>query len=220
MWHARTVVREDRLGHEGGGLAGPLGHVLDDVLVDHQTIGLHQKRRIEDVDLGLAGGAHLVVVNLHGHPDLQHLGHHLRADILLGVVGRHREVAFLVAHLVAQVAAFLLPSGVPGRFPGVHRVIGHVAVVAHLREPGGVEDEELGFRAPVGSVGDAACEQVLLGIPGYPAGVLVIPVTSDRVLDEAVHHQGAPLEERIRVGGGGVGNQEHVRLFDGLESTD
>ena len=62
--HARAVVLEDRLGHERDRLAVLPGHVLDDVLVQHELVG-HREQRVEaHVDLGLAGGAHLVVLHL------------------------------------------------------------------------------------------------------------------------------------------------------------
>ena len=38
--------------------------VLDDVLEDHQVVGRLQQRAEAEVDLGLAGGAHLVVLHL------------------------------------------------------------------------------------------------------------------------------------------------------------
>jgi len=65
------------------------------------------------VDLGLAGGRHLVMLGLDHDPHLLHLEAHLGADVLLRVVRRNREVAFLVADLVAEVRAALAAPRVP-----------------------------------------------------------------------------------------------------------
>ena len=62
--HARAVVLEERLGHERDGVAGRVGDVLDDVLERHQVVGGLQQRAEPEVDLGLAGGADLVVLHL------------------------------------------------------------------------------------------------------------------------------------------------------------
>jgi predicted HAD superfamily Cof-like phosphohydrolase len=101
--HAAAVIREQRLGHERHGLAVLVGHVADDVLVQHHVVGrLHQLVEAL-VDFGLAAGGHFVVVALDVQPALDHGLHHLAAQILVMIRRRHREVAFLVARPVAQV---------------------------------------------------------------------------------------------------------------------
>ena len=55
------------------------------------------------VDLALAGRGHLVVLGLDVHAAVDHRLHHLVADVHQLVGRRHREVAFLVTQLVAQV---------------------------------------------------------------------------------------------------------------------
>ena len=78
------------------------------------TLVGHLDQRVEaHVDLGLAGGGDLVVVHLDGMPHSHHRQHHLGADILQRSVRRHREVAFLVARLVAEVGACSSAAGVP-----------------------------------------------------------------------------------------------------------
>jgi hypothetical protein len=61
--HARAVVADDRLRHEGGGLAVAVGDVLDHVLLQLQPVGaLHEGRELgADLHLRLR---HLVVVDL------------------------------------------------------------------------------------------------------------------------------------------------------------
>ncbi len=113
--HARAVVLEDRLRHERGRLAVGAGHVLHDVLVEHQLVGHAQQRVEAHVDLGLARGADLVVLDLD--LDAQPLEHedHLRAQVLEVVHRRDREVALLVAGLEPEVrllvaTEFQMPS--------------------------------------------------------------------------------------------------------------
>ena len=62
--HARAVVLEERLRHEGRREPGLIGDALDDVLVEHQLVGHRQQGVEAHVDLGLAGGADLVVLHL------------------------------------------------------------------------------------------------------------------------------------------------------------
>ena len=84
-------------------------------------------------------------------PQLDHGLHHLGAQVLIVIGGRNREIAFLVARPVAEVV--LLAAGIPAAFFGVDEVEAGVRV---LIEADVVEDEELGFRAEVGRVGEAA----------------------------------------------------------------
>ena len=145
--HAGAVVAEERLGHERRGLAVLLGDVLDDVLVHMHLVGhLHQAVEAH-VDLGLAGGGHFVVLSSTWMPTFSISMHHLGADVLLGVGGRHREVAFLVARLVAEVR-LLVAAGVPVAF-GASRCSSSRRA-EFVIEADVVEDEELGLGAEVG----------------------------------------------------------------------
>src|SRR6266446_1764296 len=56
--HARAVVPEQGLGHEGHRLAVAEGDVLDDVLEPQQLVGGPGERIEADVDLGLPRGRH------------------------------------------------------------------------------------------------------------------------------------------------------------------
>jgi len=87
--HARAVVLEDRLGHEGHGLSVPFRRVLGAVLVPHDVVRHLGQRREQHGHLGLSGGPHLVVVDLHLHAHALQRKHHLRADVLLTVHGRY-----------------------------------------------------------------------------------------------------------------------------------
>ena len=101
--HAGAVVAEDRLGHEGRGHTVAHRDVLDDVFVPGQPVGHFGQRLEAHVDFGLAGGGDFVMLFLDADADALHLEHHLGADVLQAVGGRHRKVAFLVLDLVAEV---------------------------------------------------------------------------------------------------------------------
>ena len=129
---------------------------------------------------------------------------------------RDREVALLVAGLVAEVR-LLVAARVPDALDRVDLVEGRPLV---LGESDVVEDEELRLRAEVDGVGDAGGLQVALGLEGHVAGVAGVALERDRVVHEAVEVQGLVLAEGVDDGGGGVREQEHVRLLDLLEPAD
>ena len=158
--HARAVVLEQRLRHERDRLAVAAGDVLDAVLVDHQLVAHLDDRAELHVDLGLAAGRHLVVLGLDLDAALLHLEAHLGADVLQRVHRRDREVALLVARLVAEVrtAGVLLAAGVPAALDRVEEV--EAAVRARL-EARRIEDEELGLGPEVDGVADARALQVV-----------------------------------------------------------
>jgi hypothetical protein len=87
-------------------LPSPSG-VLDDVLELHHVVAGVQQRVEPVVDLLLAGGAHLVVAALDLEADLLQVQADLVAEVGEVVDRRDREVAALVAGLVAAVAALL-----------------------------------------------------------------------------------------------------------------
>ena len=218
--HARAVVLEQRLGHEGDGLARGVRHVLHDVLVEHQLVG-HRRQRVEaHVDLGLAGGAHLVVLHLDRDAHLLQRHQHLRAEVLVLVHGRDGEVPLLVADLVAEVRRAVelrLAPGVPHALDRVEEVVARVLVLVEARR---VEDVELGLGPEVRGVGDAGAAEVVLRLLGDVARVAAVGLAGDRVLHEAVDVERLVLRERVDHRGVGIGDQEHVRLLDLLEPAD
>ena len=148
--HARAVVAEDRLRHEGDRLAVLPGGVLDEVLELHHVVrGLEQ--RVEAVvDLRLAGGADLVVGALDEQAGGLEVLHHLVAQVAVVVVRRDGEVAALEAGLVAEVVALL--ARVPPALDGVDVV---VALVGGGGVADVVEDVELGLGREERGVRDA-----------------------------------------------------------------
>ena len=94
---------------------------------------------------------------------------HLAAQVLKVIGGRDGEVAFLVARPVAEVVLFA--ARVPAAFIGIDEV---EAVLRLGIEANAIEDEELGFGAEEGLVGDAAAPQVHLGLDGDPARIALV----------------------------------------------
>ena len=168
------------------------------------------------VDLGLAGGGHLVVLDLDLDAEALHGEDHLGPQVLEVVGRRDREVPLLGTDLVAEVRSFV-GAGVPVPLDRVHLVEG-VALV--LGVPHVVEDEELGLGPEVTGVGQPGGAEVRLGLRGHVAGVTRIRLEGHRVADEAVDVQGPVLPERVDDCGVGVGHEQHVRLLDLLEPPD
>ena len=150
--HAAAVVTEERLGHEGRGLAVLSRHVFDDVFVEHHRVGGLDQRVEAEINFGLAGCGDFVVLTFDGDPELFHDQAHLGADVLLGVGRGHREVTFLVTDLVAEIGHFI-PAGVPCGFLAIDGVEAAVAPCIELHI---VEDEKLGFGSENSGVRDAS----------------------------------------------------------------
>ena len=211
--HARAVVAEDRLRHERRRLAGGAGRVLDDVLVGHDLVG-HPRQRLEaEVDLALAAGGHLVVVELARDAQPLEGEHHPGAQVVQRVVRRGREVALLLADRVAEPRL----AGVPVALGRVDAVAGLVRT-ARVRDL--VEDEELALGADVARVGDAARAQVLLRPPRDTARVLGVRLLRHRIGDLADERERRGLGERVEDGRRRVGHQQHVALRDPLPAAD
>ena len=214
--HSRPVVAEDRLGHEGRGLAVSLGDVLHDVFVPLERIGhLHQRQEAQ-VDFGLSRGRHFVVMLLDPDADFLHGLDHFGPHVLEGIQRGHREVALFVAGFVAEVGA-LLPTGVPDPFDRIDVVVAFESV---LVEADLVEDEELGLWAEVGHVAEAAGLDVSLGFLGDAARVARIGFAGNRIDDVAEQAERRLVAERVHDRGAGVGNHQHVRRVDRLPAAD
>ena len=146
--HARAVVAEQRLRHERRGLAVLPGDVLDHVLVGHDLVGHARQRPEAHVDLALAAGRDLVVVELARDPEPLEREHHLGAHVVERVARAGREVALLRPHGVAEAGRARVPVALRRVDLVVRAVDGHV-----VRD--GVEDEELALGPEVRRVRDA-----------------------------------------------------------------
>jgi hypothetical protein len=213
--HAAAVIGEQGLGHERRGLAVLVGDVANDVLVQHHVVGRFHQRIEALIDFGLAAGGDFMMVALDVQAALDHDLDHLAAEVLVMIGRRHREVAFLVPRTVPEVV--LLAAGIPAALFGVDEI---VALVLILIEADVIENEELGFGAEVGGVGEAAVLEKHLGLLGDPAGVALVALLGDRIFHVADHHQGGGLGERIHDGRVRIGDQEHIALVDRRPTAD
>ncbi len=214
--HARAVVAVHRLRHERHDEAVLRGDVLDDVLVLHNPVRHVHERREAHVDLGLAGGAHLVVVHLDLDAGLLEREHHARAQVLQLVGRRDREVALLETRAVREVRG-VVGARVPDAFVRVDVV---VAVVRALVEAERVEDVELDLRSPVRGVRDARRRQVRFGLARDVARIAAVGLARDRVDDIGDDVHRLHVEDRIDERCARVEDQQHVALVDRLETAD
>ena len=215
--HARAVVADDRLRHEGRRLAVGMRDVLDHVLLDLQPVGALNQRAELRAQFHLACRADFVVMHFDRNAERLEDQAHLGAHVLERIGRRHREVATLDAGTVARVAVLVLLARAPRCFFGVdlRERARHVDVPAHA-----VEDGELGFRAEEGRVADARGLQVGLGALGQRARVALVGLAVARLDDVAAQHQRRLFEEGVDVGGGRVRHQQHVGGFDALPAGD
>ncbi len=215
--HARTVVADDGLGHEGGRLAVGMGHVLHHVLLQLHPVGALQQRAELGTDFHLAGVRHLVVMHFDRNAERLEDQTHLGAHVLERVDRRRREVAALHRGPVAGVAVLVLLAGVPGPFLGLdlRETARHVVAPAHA-----VEHEELGFRAEERGVAQARGLHVGLGTLGQRPWVALVGLAVAGFDHVAGQEQRRLLEERVDVGGVRVRHQQHVRSLDALPASD
>ena len=158
--HARTVVLEDRLRHEGERLAGLPCNVLQDVLEGHELIS-HLQEGVElDADFALTTGGNLVVVKFGFDANAMKREGHVATKILVVIHRRNGEVALLGTRLVRKVRTFV-GAGVPFTFDRVD----HVERAVGLRvETNIVEHEELGFGTEERGVGNTSGLEVGLSL--------------------------------------------------------
>ena len=142
---------------------------------------------------------------------------HLAAHVLAAVLRRHREIAALGAHAVAEVAALDQRVRVDRQFVGVELEAGVVGIgpEAHV-----VEHEEFGFGAEKGGVADAGRLQIGFGLLGDAARVAVIGLAGGGIENVADDDQRGSREERVHAGRGRVRHQRHVGFVDRLPAGD
>jgi hypothetical protein len=205
------------LGHEGGGFAIGVGHVLDHVLLQHGPVGaLHQSGET-GTDFILASASHFVVEHFNRNAQaFQHEGH-LSTHVLCAVNGRHREIAALNGGTVAAVAAFELGTGVPWGFV----LFDFVEAAAWLAAPAhAVKNEEFGFWSEESGVAQTGRLQVGFSALGDGARVAVVRLAVGGLDHVASQDQCRLFEEGIDVGRVRVRDQLHVGGFNAFPASD
>ena len=207
--HAAARLAVERLGHEGGGLSGADGAVLDKVLGNHGLVGHFGEALGLHLYLQLARAAHLVVVVLHLDAPVGHFHADVVAQVEGHVLGQGGVVAVVVGSLIAQAVGV---GGGPVCLGAVHPEGGSVGGVFKA-DP--VKDIEFKLRAHHHRVGDAGFPHVFLCPLGDAAGVLAEPAVLRLVDDLYVpgHGQGWRGGEGLQAGGIQIWHENHVALL-------
>ena len=207
--HSAAGLAVDGLGHERGTLAVLEGGVVDDVLDEHGRVGHFAHLAELRLDLELARAADLGVVILDGDAGLLHAQAHLAAAL----VGAVERLGNVVVALPRDDDAAAVDVAVPMRLLGVEA---HADLVRRDLPGYIVEEIELKFRQNEHRVGDAGITHILLRCQHDVARILVERAVVGVVDDHGVagHRQGGDLTEGVDLRGSGVGNKDHVALFD------
>ncbi len=215
--HAAAVVADQRLGHEGRGLAVAVGDVVDHVLEYQQLVGLAGQAVEAGADLALPGGRHLVVMDFGDDAHLLQRQAHGRADVLQAVYRGHREVAALDAWAMAEVAAGVGLLRVPACLRGIDTVERPVDTASPLHV---VEDEELRLRAEIGGIGDPGRFQIRLGAARQRARVASVALQGVGLDHIATQIERGLLVEGVDHRRVGVRHQYHVGVVDAFPAAD
>ena len=175
--HTGTVIGEERFRHERGRFVVLPRDVANDVFVILHRVAHHFQRRETDIDLGLAGSGHFVVLFIDWDACFLELKRHFVADILQRIHRRNREITFLRPNLVTDIRKFFARA-VPMAFDTVHEMERRIARVteAHV-----VEDKKLRFRPEECRVGDAGALQISFCFFGDTARVAIVRFARDRI---------------------------------------
>ena len=151
---------------------------------------------------------HIKAAVHHGH-------HHFAAQVLVVVHRRDGEISFFVARTIAQIVVF--PARIPASFFRVNEI---EPVLLALVEANVIEDEELGFGAEVGGIGEARGSQIKLGFLCDVARIAVVALFGDGIDYVADHDQGGHFGESVEHVGRRVRDQEHVAFIDRRPTAD
>lgn len=136
--HARAVVAEDRLRHEGCRFAIGIGDLVHNILVDLHLVGAGDQRVELHAQLVLCG-SHFVVMLFNDDAHFGENRQHFGAHVLQAVDRRNREITALDARTVAEVAGLVVGVVIGRQFGRIELEAGVVGIclVFHI-----VEDEE------------------------------------------------------------------------------
>jgi len=169
-----------------------------------------------DAELVL-GRRDLVVMLLDLHAHLGQHGQHFGADVLAAVDRRDGEVATLRPRPVTQVTHLIFGAGVRRQF---RRVELEAGVERIGREAHVIEDEELRLRTEVSGVADASLLQIGFGLLCDAARIALIKLAGGRLDDVAEDGERRLREERVKVRGSRIRDEQHVGGFDALPARD
>ena len=215
--HAVAVIADQRLGHEGRGLAVAVRDVVHAVLEDLHFVSLAHQGVEGNTDFALTGGCHFVVMDFDLEAHFFHRQAHRRANVVQRIDRRHREVTALDAGTVTDVAIFIYLDRAPRGFLGIDLV----RAMTHFSRPlDVVEDEKFVLGAEVGGVGDAGGLQVSLGAQRDRARVAFVTFAGGRLDDVTGDVDRGLVGKRIERRGFRVGHQDHVGFVDPFPAGD
>ena len=211
--HARAVVADNGLRHEGRGLAVGMGNVVHGVLEDLVPVSAFHQAGEHGADFALPRRCHFMMMHFNRHALLFESQAHRRTDILQRIHRRNGEVAALDRRTMAHVAAIHVITGGPRRFRSLHagRRAGHVDVPGHR-----IKNEKLGFRTEIGGVADAGRFQVRLAAFGDRARIAVVTLAIVGFNHVAGHDQGRFVGERVHARTVRIRHQQHVGGLNAL----
>src|SRR3989338_6778731 len=94
--HARSVVIEQRLGHECSRLVMEQCGIFYNVLVEQEIVGhLHQLVK-SHINFTLPGGGYFMMMTFDGQSGLDHFSHHLISQLLDFIDWRNGNIPFFV----------------------------------------------------------------------------------------------------------------------------
>ena len=209
--HAGPVVAKQRLGHEGDRLVVALGHVLDDVLVQHHVVA-HGHQRVEpQVDLGLARSGHFVVLFFDFQPAILHDHDHLVADVHQCVVAAAPGNSLPCGESCCR--GWGTPRGRCSRCLRWNRCSNsRCGQFWSKRTSSKMKNSASGPKNAVSAM--PVCFKYAVGLRAMLRGISCIRFARDRVYRIGDDAQGGDLWERIDDRRRGIQHQQHVAGFD------
>ena len=195
--HARTVVTEDWLRHEGCRFAMLESSVLGSVLQLVHVVSSGDHGGEFHADFALTSGSNFVVVNFQLDAHGSHVLSDFGTQIHQGVLWSNWEVAAFVTDFVTEVVAVVATGG-PSSFNRVD-FVERTTLGAFVADA--VEDEEFWLWAEENGVTDAKRLQVGQGFFGDRTWAAVVWLTGTWLDDVANDVQSWLLTERIDVSG-------------------
>ena len=215
--HAGTVVAVVRLGHESGGLAIGIGHIVDHIFLQNGPVSALHQGAETGADFVLASARHFVVEHFNRNAQRFENQGHFSAHVLRAVNGRHWEVTTFDRGTVTTVAAFELGARVPGCFVFVNLVEGVVGFSAPTHA---VKNEKFWLGAEECGITNTGGLEVGFRALGNGAGITVIGLAVAGLHHVTGDDDGGFFEEGVDVGGVGIGHEQHVRSFNALPARD
>src|SRR5690349_20424240 len=111
--HARTIIAINVLRQKGRRLPALARSISYHIFAEHQTISRRDERVKAEIDLRLPSSGNFMMMDLKRNAKTFQIQDHLRAQILIGIIRRHREIATFWIHQVAQIGLAIAARTIP-----------------------------------------------------------------------------------------------------------